>query len=72
MFNKIITAGFIYYGSVGPLNHFMPVESQQHQLFAVLNLNLSLNWEFNCGYGWGFTKSTDNDMFKLILGYRIH
>ncbi len=72
MFTKLITAGFEYYGSVGPLNHFMPIESQQHQLFAALDLNWSPDWEFNCGYGWGFTKSTDNAIFKMILGYRIH
>ncbi|HLZ87260.1 MAG TPA: hypothetical protein VKQ52_08470 [Puia sp.] len=69
---KIVAGGFEYYGSVGPLNHFQPAQSQQHQLFAALDLDWSPDWEFNIGYGWGFTQSTDNAIFKMILGYRFH
>jgi hypothetical protein len=69
---KIIAAGFEYYGSVGPLDHFQPYQSQQHQLFAAVDLDWSPDWELNFGYGWGFTQSTDNDIFKVILGYRFH
>jgi hypothetical protein len=69
---KVVAAGFEYYGSLGPLNHFFPYQSQQHQLFAAIDLDWSPDWEFNCGYGWGFTQSTDNAIFKVILGYRFH
>lgn len=69
---KVIAAGFEYYGSVGPLNHFQPYQDQQHQLFAVLDLDWSPDWEFNFGYGWGFTRNTDNAIIKVILGYRFH
>jgi hypothetical protein len=69
---KIIAAGFEYYGSIGPLNNFPPAQSQQHQLFAAVDLDWSPDWEFNCGYGWGFTQATDNAIFKVILGYRFH
>ncbi|HEY4062950.1 MAG TPA: hypothetical protein VGM30_13670 [Puia sp.] len=69
---KIIAAGFEYYGSVGPLNHFQPYQQQQQQLFAAIDLDWSPDWEFNVGYGWGFTQSTDNAIFKVILGYRFH
>ena len=69
---KVIAGGFEYYGSVGPLNHFLPYQSQQHQLFAAVDLDWSPDWEFNVGYGWGFTQSTDNAIFKVILGYRFH
>ena len=69
---KKFAAGFEYYGSVGkPL---MPdlFQQQQHQLFFVIDLDWSADWEFNAGYGLGFTQATDNDIFKVILGYRLH
>lgn len=69
---KIIAGGFEYYGSLGALNNIQPYQSQQHQLFAAVDLDWSPDWEFNIGYGWGFTQSTDNAIFKIILGYRFH
>ena len=69
---KVIAGGFEYYGSLGPLDHFQPSQSQQQQLFAAIDLDWSPDWEFNVGYGWGFTQSTDNAIFKVILGYRFH
>lgn len=69
---KVIAPGFEYYGSLGPLNHFQPSQSQQHQLFLAVDLHWSPDWELNFGYGWGFTQSTDNGIFKVILGYRFH
>ena len=70
--SKLIAPGLEYYGTLGPLYGFFPGPSQQHQLFVVVDLNWSPDWEFNCGYGWGFTQSTDNGIFKVILGYRFH
>ena len=69
---KVIAAGFEYYGALGPLNNFEPYQNQQHQLFAAVDLDWSPDWELNFGYGWGFTQSTDNAIFKVILGYRFH
>ncbi|HEX9509729.1 MAG TPA: hypothetical protein VF939_04570 [Puia sp.] len=69
---KVVAGGLEYYGSTGPLNHFQPYQSQQHQLFFAIDLDWSPDWEFNAGYGWGFTQSTDNAIFKMILGYRFH
>ncbi len=69
---KVIAGGFEYYGSVGPLNHFLPYQSQEQQLFAAIDLDWSRDWEFNVGYGWGFTQNTENAIFKVILGYRFH
>lgn len=69
---KIVAAGFEYYGALGTLNHFEPYQSQEHQLFAAIDLDWSPDWELNFGYGWGFTQSTDNAIFKVILGYRFH
>jgi hypothetical protein len=69
---KVVAAGVEYYGSLGPLNNFQPYQSQQHQLFTAVDLDWSPDWELNVGYGWGFTRSTDNAIFKVILGYRFH
>ncbi|GAC1426885.1 MAG: hypothetical protein NVS1B13_22840 [Flavisolibacter sp.] len=69
--SKIWEAGFEYYGSIGELFKFYPYRSQQHQLFAVADVNLSPDWELNFGYGIAFTKAADNSIVKVILGYRI-
>lgn len=68
----IIAAGVEYYGSVGPVNHIQPLNNQQQQLFAAIDIEWSKDWEFNCGYGVGFTNNTDHSIFKMILGYRFH
>jgi hypothetical protein len=69
---KSAAMGIEYYGSVGKITMFDPYQQQQHQLFLVIDLNWSADWEFNAGYGLGFTQTTDNDIFKVILGYRLH
>ena len=69
---KIIALGLEYYGSVGNITMFDPYPQQQHQLFLAIDLDWSPDWEFTAGYGLGFTPATDNDIFKVILGYRIH
>ena len=68
---KLIAAGFEYYGSLGPVLCWSPVDEQQHQIFPTLDLNFSPNWEFNFGVGFGLTRSTDDLMVKLILGYQF-
>jgi len=65
------TAGLEYYGAVGPLMGFEPLNQQQHQLFPVLDLNLSPNFEFNFGVGVGMTAATDHVIVKMITGYRL-
>ena len=68
---KTVGIGLEYYGSVGRLNSLLPYQDQQHQLFAAIDLDFTEDWEFNAGYGLGFTNATDNDIFKMILGYRL-
>ena len=60
-----------YYGSVGPVTGFDAVSQQQHQIFPVIDLNLSPKWEVNFGLGVGVTRSTDHLIAKMILGYRF-
>jgi hypothetical protein len=68
---KVVAIGVEYYCSLGPVGHLNPWNEQQHQIFPALDLNLSPNWEFNFGVGFGLTPSTDNLIVKLILGYRF-
>ena len=68
---KVIAIGPEYYGSTGPFFNYDPIQQQQHQLFIATDLNFSPVWEFNAGYGWGFTDATDRSIFKVILGRRF-
>jgi hypothetical protein len=71
-FTPQIAGGLEYYGSVGPVNAFYGIGSQQHQVFPAIDLNLAPQWEVNFGLGWGLTGSTDHLIAKLILGYRFN
>lgn len=68
---KVIAIGPEYYGSTGPFFHYDAFQQQEHQLFLATDLNFNPNWEFNAGYGWGLTNSTDKSIFKIILGRRF-
>ncbi len=68
---SLIAPGIEYYGALGPLNSFFPYSLQQHQIFAVVDINFSKKWEFNAGYGISLTNATDNAIFKVILGRRF-
>ncbi len=69
--SKAVAIGPEYYGSTGPFFHYDPFQEQQHQLFAAIDLNTSPNWEFNGGFGVGFTNATDKAIFKIIIGRRF-
>jgi hypothetical protein len=68
---KVVNAGFEYYGSVGPVTSFDPLRDQQQQIFAVTDLNVSKNWEFNFGVGVGLTGGSDHLIVKMIIGRRF-
>jgi len=66
-----VTLGLEYYGSLGPLSGFDPLNRQEQQLFPAVDLNLSPDWEFNLGTGFGLTPGTDRFILKMITGYRF-
>jgi len=68
---KVVAIGAEYYSSLGPIGDFPTWDQQQHQIFPVIDLNLSPKFEFNFGVGFGLTQSTDNLIVKLILGYQF-
>jgi len=69
---KAVSAGVEYYGAIGPPGHVDRPRDQEHLLFAVLDLDLGENWEFNIGIGAGLTPSTDALIVKSIIGYRFN
>ena len=69
---KVVALGFEYYGAVGKISMPDAWQQQQHQLFVAADFDWNVDWELNMGYGLGFTTATDNDIFKIIVGYRLH
>ena len=68
---KKVALGLEYYGSTGPFFQYDAFQKQQQQIFAAIDLNVSTKWEFNAGYGLGFTNNTDKAIFKIIIGRLI-
>ncbi|HET7789393.1 MAG TPA: hypothetical protein VFK78_01200 [Gemmatimonadales bacterium] len=68
---KQVTLGVEYYGAMGPLSGFDPAAEQEQQVFPALDLNLSPDFEFNLGLGFGLTRATDRFIIKMITGYRL-
>ncbi|MFI5251337.1 MAG: hypothetical protein ACHQQQ_02800 [Bacteroidota bacterium] len=67
----VVVLGVEYYGSLGPLSKFDPASDQLHQIFPSIDLNISPEWEFNSGVGFGLTPATDHLIAKIILGRRF-
>jgi hypothetical protein len=70
-FTSKITGGVEYYGALGPVAQFDPVSQQSQQIFPVIDLNVSPNWEFNFGAGVDVTNSSDHLIVKCIIGRRF-
>jgi len=68
---KKVNVGFEYYGSLGPVTGFDPPRDQMQQIFAVTDLNVSKDWEFNFGVGVGVTGASDHLLVKMIIGRRF-
>ena len=70
-FTKKIAGGFEYYGALGPVSNFDPINQQSQQIFPTIDLNLSPDWEFNFGVGVDVTNSSDHLIVKCIVGRRF-
>jgi Putative MetA-pathway of phenol degradation len=66
-----VNLGVEYYGAMGSVTGFDPAAQQEHQVFPAVNLNLSPNFEFNFGVGFGLTSPTDKTIVKMITGWRF-
>lgn len=66
-----ISPGVEYYSSLGRVTQLDNFGEQQHQIFPVIDLNLSPDWEINFGVGIGLNHSTDHLLIKMIVGRRF-
>jgi len=67
----VVALGVEYYGGLGTVGAPDSLDNQEHTIYPAVDLNLSPDWEFNFGVGFGLTRVSDNLIFKLILGYRF-
>jgi hypothetical protein len=64
--------GVEYYASLGPIGSgFVPLASQEHYVYEVLNVLGIARLEINIGLGEGLTPASDRLVVKAILGYTI-
>jgi Putative MetA-pathway of phenol degradation len=66
-----LSAGFEYYGALGPVTDWYPPYLQEQQFFPTIDYDFGPNWEFNFGVGVGVTRSTDHLLAKMIIGRRF-
>ncbi len=67
-FGQDLYAGFEYYADFGKIGDFLPLEQQQHTLFAVTDFKLGV-FDVDFGVGYGLTPASDRWVVKTIIGY---
>ena len=60
--------GLEYYSDFGKIGHFLPLQQQSQQLYAVTDFKVK-QVDVELGVGYGFTPGSDRLMFKAIIGY---
>ena len=70
-FSRKIAGGLEYYGSLGPVGDFNPLNHQHHQFFPTIDLDVSPKWELNFGVGYDATHYNDRLIVKFIVGRRF-
>jgi hypothetical protein len=60
--------GLEYYSDFGKISHFLPLQQQNQQLYAVTDFKVK-QVDVELGVGYGFTPGSDRLMFKAIIGY---
>ncbi|SJZ78999.1 hypothetical protein SAMN02745126_02300 [Enhydrobacter aerosaccus] len=62
-----VWVGAEYYANMGPLGNFSTIDTQQHNLFGVVDFK-AFGLDVNFGVGVGLTQGSDAIVTKLILG----
>jgi hypothetical protein len=60
--------GLEYYGDLGQIGDFLPLNEQSHQIYAVTDFKLG-KLDVNLGIGYGLTPGSDRLVTKMIVGY---
>jgi len=69
VFRDLLSVGIEYYADLGPVDGFLPIASQQHYLFEVVNVLAWKRIEINLGIGEGLTGASHDLVLKTILGF---
>jgi hypothetical protein len=62
-----VQLGIEYYSDLGPLQHWLPLNEQQHNIFGVVDFKVGV-WDVDFGVGYGLTPGSDRLITKLIVG----
>ena len=69
VFRDLLSVGFEYYASLGPIDGWLPIAEQEHYLFEVINVLVWKSVEINVGIGEGLTGASNDLVAKAILGF---
>lgn len=67
--SPVVDLSLEYYGSLGPVDDFLPSDEQVHQLFWGGDLQLRTNVVLNLGMGFGLTDAGNRRVLKARLGW---
>lgn len=70
-FAENFALGLEYYTDLGPLQNFVPLNQQQHNLYGVVDFKIG-RFDVNAGIGYGLTSSSDRWMAKMIIGTELN
>jgi hypothetical protein len=70
-FGENFALGIEYYTGLGPLRNFVPLNEQQHNIYAVTDFKVG-RWDVNAGIGYGLTSASDRWMAKMIIGTNLN
>jgi len=56
---------------LGPLQNFVPLNQQQHNLYGVVDFKIG-RFDVNAGIGYGLTSGSDRWMAKMIIGTELN
>jgi hypothetical protein len=62
--------GVEYYSDLGQIGNFLPLQEQQHSLYAVTDFKVG-DVDVQLGLGYGLTSGSDRVMAKTIISYAI-
>jgi hypothetical protein len=66
-----LLVGLEYYGSLGPVGHWLPKSEQVHMLYPAADIQLSKTVVLNVGAGWKLTEAGNGFVMKARVGIEL-
>jgi hypothetical protein len=70
-FGENFALGLEYYTDLGPLQNWLPLNQQEHNLYGVVDFKIG-RFDVNAGIGYGLTSGSDRWMAKMIIGTELN